>query len=218
VRAVNLLPRETRSSRSSRRVDPLLAGGAALTVVVAAAVGGGFFVAHSHAASEQNKLAAARTQLSRLQAEARQASTGHSTPVLPTPAVTLQQGPWQAALAGVLSARVAWDDVLSQVARVVPGNVTVSNLSLGGGTTSTTATAGTAATSPHGTLTLGGTAFSEDGVVQLLSRLALVPDLSNVALTSSTVDSTSGHVTFTLTAQVSTPSISQLALGSGASS
>ena len=63
MRAVNLLPRETRSSRSARSVDPLLVGGAVLTVVVAAAVGSGFFLVHSHAASEQSKLATARAQL-----------------------------------------------------------------------------------------------------------------------------------------------------------
>ena len=57
-----------------------------------------------------------------------------------------------------------------------------------------------------GTLAVGGTAFSESGVVQLLSRLGLVPDLSSIALTSSTADPKTGVVTFSITAQVAPPS------------
>lgn len=213
MKAVNLLPRDSQRRPSSRRVDPLLAGGATLTVVVAAALGGAFVLEHSHASSAQQKLATARTELSRLQAESRQGS-GVSTPVLPTPAVTQQEGPWNAALSSALSTRVAWDDVLAQLARVVPGNVTVTTVTLGAATPGTTTAVGSA-----GTLALGGTAFSENGVVQLLSRLALVPDLTSIALTSSSADPKTGVVTFSITAQVAGPtSIAAAAPATGVSS
>jgi Tfp pilus assembly protein PilN len=222
VKAVNLLPRETRSSRRGRSVDPLLVGGVALTVVVVAAVGAGFVLTHSRASSEQNKLAAARAELAVLTAAARQPSGG-TTPTLPTPAVTQQLGPWQAALATALQTRIPLDGILSQLARVVPANVTVTTVNLGGATSgSSSSTSGTPpASAPAGStasLQLGGTAFSEDGVAQLLSRLALVPGLSNVVLASSTADPKTGRVTFQVSAQVSTPAIPLTALGAGAQS
>lgn len=228
MRAVNLLPRETRSSRSAaRRFDPMLAGGAALTVAVVAGVGAGFFLAHSHASSEQKKLASARSELAILQAAARK-SSGGSTPVLPTPMVTAEQGPWQTALASALQTRVPWDNVLYQLAHVVPANVTISTVNLGGGTLPTSSSSGSSTTTPPPATTsgtsssssfqIGGTAFSEQSVAQLLSRLALIPDLNNVVLSTSSADPKSGHVTFTISAQVAIPAIPVTALGAGGTS
>jgi Tfp pilus assembly protein PilN len=193
MRAVNLLPRESLGRNSgSRRIDPVVAGGAALTLVVVAALGGGFVLEHSHASAQQQKLASARAELVRLEAASHR-SSGGTTPVLPSPAVTQQQAPWQAALTSALSTRVAWDDVLTQLSRVVPSNVTVATVSLGG------------SSAGSGTLSLGGVAFSEEGVAQLLARLGLVPTLGNITLTASSADPKTGHVTFTITADVSTP-------------
>jgi Tfp pilus assembly protein PilN len=199
VRAVNLLPRESNTRRGGRRVDPFVVGGATLTVVVAAALAGGFALEHSHASSDQRQLATARAELARLQGEATKGS-GTKTPTLPTPTVTQQQLPWEAALTSALSSRVAWDDVLAQLARVVPANVTVTTVTLGASTAGSTAVPGSA-----GSLALGGTAFNENGVAQLLSRLGLVPDLGSIALTSSTADPKTGVVTFAISAQVSPP-------------
>jgi hypothetical protein len=44
---------------------------------------------------------------------------------------------------------------------------------------------------PQG-LTLSGTAFSHDGVARLLSRLMLIPDLTDVTLSSSSAGGTGG--------------------------
>jgi Tfp pilus assembly protein PilN len=198
MRAVNLLPRETHTRRTFSGVDPFLAAGAALTVVVVAAVGGGFVLAHSHAVSEQRKLAAARTELAQLQRE--QTRSGSvATPILPTPAVTAQTPTWQAAIESALNGRVAWDDVLFQIGRITPGNVSLTSVTLGASSTTSTASAG------PGTLSLAGTAFNQDSVAQLLARLQLVPNLSSVTLTSSTADPKSGVVTFVIAAQTSVP-------------
>lgn len=215
MRAVNLLPRETRSSRSASSIDPLLAGGAALTVVVVVALGAGFFLVRSHAASAQKNLATARAQLTVLEAAARKASGG-TTPILPTPTATQSEGPWQSALTSALVTRLPWDGVMAQLARVIPANVTVSTVNLGSSSTpassSSSTTPGTPATPPPatgsaGALQLGGMAFSGDDVARLLSRLALVPNLSDVALASSTADPKTGHVTFEISAQVAPPSV-----------
>jgi Tfp pilus assembly protein PilN len=203
MRAVNLLPSESFSRRTSlsgaRRFDPVVAAGAAVTVAVLGALVGGYALEHSHASSAQGKLASARTELARLRA-ASHGSTGVPTPTLPTPAVVQQEQPWEAALTSALATRVAWDDVLAQLARVIPSNVTVTTVTLGATAAGTTPPSGSV-----GSLQLGGSAFSENGVVQLLSRLALVPDLNNIALTSSTADPKSGVVTFTVTADVGAP-------------
>lgn len=196
MRAVNLLPRETSARRSfGGGVDPFLAGGAALTVVVLAAVGGGFALAHSHAAAAQQKLQTVKSELAQLQREQTQ-SGSVATPILPTPTVTGQQPTWQSAVESALSGRVAWDDVLSQLGRVTPSNVSFTTVTLGSGTSST-ATAGT--------VSLAGTAFNQDSVAQLLARLQLVPDLSDVTLTSSTSDPKTGVVTFVIGAQTGVP-------------
>jgi Tfp pilus assembly protein PilN len=211
MKAVNLLPRETRSSRSSSlRFDPLAIGGMAITAVVVAAIGGGFALAHSHASSEQQRLSAARSELAQLKAEETQ-SGAVSTPILPTPAVTGQAGTWKSALDSALAGRLAWDGVLSQIGRVTPPNVTFTNVTLGAAAASTATT-----TASAGTLSLSGSAFSHDAVAELLARLQLVPGLANVTLTSSTADPTSGVVTFVIAADASAPATSVAAPPTGA--
>jgi Tfp pilus assembly protein PilN len=211
MKAVNLLPRETRSSRSSSlRFDPLAIGGMAITAVVVAAIGAGFALAHSHASSEQQRLSAARSELAQLKAEETQ-SGAVSTPILPTPAVTGQAGTWKSALDSALAGRLAWDDVLSQIGRVTPANVTFTNVTLGAAATTTATT-----TASAGALTLSGTAFSQDAVAQLLARLQLVPGLAGVTLTSSTGDPKSGVVTFVIAADAPAPATSIAAPSTGA--
>jgi Tfp pilus assembly protein PilN len=177
-------------------------------VVVVAAVGGGFALAHSHAASERQKLATAKSELVQLQKEQTQ-SGSVATPIIPTPAVTGQAPTWQAALASALAGRIAWDSVLSQLGRVTPANVTFTNVALG-------ATAAASATASPGTLTLSGTAFTQDAVAQLLARLQLVPNLTNVTLTSSTADPKSGVVSYVIGAQINAPATSVTAVAAGA--
>src|SRR5581483_4037006 len=202
MRAVNLLPRElsgrhARPGRGGRRVDPLAAGGAVLTVVVAAALGGGFVMERSHASSAQRRLAAARAELARLQSTQPAKTPGTHGPTL-SASVLSQQAPWQTALTSALAGRVAWDGVLSELSRVVPANVTVSTVTLGGSSRSKTAAGG-------GSLSLAGTAYSEQGVVQLLSRLQLVPGLSQIVLGPTTAAGKSGVVSWSLTATIAAP-------------
>jgi Tfp pilus assembly protein PilN len=199
MKAVNLLPREISRRRTRRRVDLLLAGGIAVTVAVVAAVGAGFVLAHSHARTEQQKLTTARATLARLQAQQQQSAPTAKAPALAPPAVLSQTQWWQAALASAVSTRFAWDHTLTELSHVVPAGVTFSSLTLGGsGAAASTSPAGTVSA---GSLSLSGTTSSEAAVAQLLSRLMLLPDLTQVELNSSTVDAT-GVVTFQVQAQV----------------
>ncbi len=191
MKAVNLLPRENLRRREARRIDPVVVGGVALVLAVAAAVGGGFALERSHVHSEQRQLAAAHTELARAQA---QQPKGHQA--LSGPSALAQAPTWRQALEGVLATRVSWDHTLGQLSRVVPAGVTLSDLSLG------SSGAGT-----PGSLSLSGKASSKLLVAQLLSRLTLVPELEQIKLGATTVDPTSGDVSFSVQAQVTVPAL-----------
>jgi Tfp pilus assembly protein PilN len=135
------------------------------------------------------------------------------TPIVPPPAVTGQEASWLSAVSTNLAQRIAWDRVLREVSLVVPSDVTLLSLTM----TAPTAASAAAAAATGGATAQGfviqGTAFSYDSVARLLSRLALVPDLSNVTLTStssgaapgssgSSSAQTTGGVQFNITAAV----------------
>lgn len=210
MRAVNLLPPEIGSGRAfAARFDPLIAAGIALTVVVAIVIGGAFVLGRTHASSQQEELALARAALAN--AVARQtAVTG--TPVVAVPAAVGQVPTWKAAVDTALSMRVPYDLILAQIGRIVPARITLKNLTVGAATSSA------AAAAAGGDLAIAGSAFNHDDVAQLLARLALIPQVTGATLTSSTADSTTGVVTFTIAAQLKGASTAFTTTGPGTTS
>jgi Tfp pilus assembly protein PilN len=216
MRAVNLLPREYQNAKSIRHEDPAVVVGSALGVIVMIALGGAFFVAHGHASAQQARLTAARLVLAQLAAH--QKPTPKSvkpsapiTPIVPPPAVTGQEATWLSAVSTNLAQRIAWDRVLREVSLVIPSDVTLLSLTMSAPTASAAGAAPGAAASQG--FVIQGSAFSYDSVARLLSRLALVPDLSNVTLTStgsgaapgssgSSSSQSTGGVQFNITAAV----------------
>jgi Tfp pilus assembly protein PilN len=97
------------------------------------------------------------------------------------------------AVSGALSTRIAWDRILREFSLVVPDDVSVTTLNLTAPPTVALAPGEAPATVPTG-LVLIGTTYSHDSVARLLERLMLIPDLTDVTLTSSTA-STSGGLT-----------------------
>ena len=87
--------------------------------------------------------------------------------------------------------------MLAQLGRIVPANVSLSSVSLGGTAGATTPTAGSG-----GALDIAGSAFTQGGVAQLLSRLALIPQVTAVTLTSTAADAKTGVVSFLISAQL----------------
>jgi Tfp pilus assembly protein PilN len=77
---------------------------------------------------------------------------------------------------GALSGRVAWDRLLREVSLVLPKDVWLSSLGL------STPTGAAQSTD----FQLAGSAYSHEGVARLLSRIALIPELTNVVLVNST--------------------------------
>jgi hypothetical protein len=137
------------------------------------------------------------------------------TPIVPPPTVTGQEASWLSAVSTNLAQRIAWDRVLREVSLVIPDDVTLAQLTMTAPTAASEAAAATPGGTPSPGFVIQGTAFSYDSVARLLSRLALVPDLSDVTLTntssgaapgssgsSTPPPSSAGGVQFNITATV----------------
>lgn len=201
MRAVNLLPKELQTRKSIREEDPAVVVGSALGLVVMIALGLGFYVEHNAASRQQARLNTARLALAQLSTKQHHEKpkptkpTVPITPIVPPPSVTGQEATWLSAVETNLSQRIAWDRVLREVSLVMPDDVTLTSLSMTAPVT-TGVIPGVVSTPPASGsaqgFTIAGDAFSYDSVARLLSRLALVPDLTDVTLTSTGAGSAAG--------------------------
>jgi Tfp pilus assembly protein PilN len=194
VRAVNLLPRDDRRSRT-RQNDPVLIGGVSAVVAVTALVAALFLVSSTDVADKQKRLDAVQSELD-------------ATPV-PPPAPegnsALEQDKSQriAALSAALSKRLAWDRVFRELSLVLPEDIWLSTLSA-----KAPDAAAAAPGAPSAGFTINGQTYSHDGVARLLARLALVPHLSGVQLQHSARATSEGGrrvVEFSIVASVKAP-------------
>jgi Tfp pilus assembly protein PilN len=178
VRAVNLLPRDHGHRTVKKESLPVLVG-ACSGVLVAAVLGAMFMMGSGKIAAQQRKL----DDLNR---------TYQALPPPPAGPSAVQQqlaGEKDArvsALTTALGSRVAWDRVFREFSLVLPDDVWLTTLTA----KSPVSPATNAATGTGGApsqFTLQGRTYSHDGVARLLSRLQVVPDLTNVQLVSSTL-------------------------------
>jgi Tfp pilus assembly protein PilN len=178
VRAVNLLPRDHGHRTVKKESLPVLIGACA-GVLVAAALGAMFMMGSGKVAAQQRKLDDLNRTFQAL------------PPPPPGPSAVQQQLAGEesarvSALSTALGSRVAWDRVFREFSLVLPDDVWLTTLTA----KSPISPATNAATSAGGApsqFTVQGRTYSHDGVARLLSRLQLVPDLSNVQLVSSTL-------------------------------
>ena len=98
-----------------------------------------------------------------------------------------QQAPRISALNAALSNRVAWDRVLSRLALVLPDDVWLTTLTAKSPVSPATNVSSGSGTGAPSQFVITGRTYSHDGVARLLSRLQVVPDLTNVQLMSSTL-------------------------------
>jgi Tfp pilus assembly protein PilN len=203
MKAVNLLPRdETKKTRSQTPLPVLV--GAVTAVVVTGVLGAGFVVETRHVSQRRADLEAARSELAAIPG-----------PKQPEPAeVTLvgEEGPRTQALQQALGGRVAWDRLLREISLVLPNDVWLSSLALQAPATSSSSAppvpGATAAPAPSAnSFSIDGNAYSHEGVARLLTRLALIPDLTDVTLGSSARVSPGKRsaVQFTINAAVRAP-------------
>lgn len=201
MRAVNLLPRDepTRSFEAKRGIVFLGGGGAALVTVALATL----LLGASSAATQE------RQALDQINAEllaAPKPKPGQAQPQ-DNAALVAEKEARIASLSTALAGRIAWDEILRQISQVLPEDVWLSALS-----TSSAAAPGTGAGGVP-KLTLSGSTYSQDGVARFLSRISVLPALTNVQLQTSSSDAAgaSSVVTFVIIADVKAP-------GAGASS
>jgi len=188
MRAVNLLPSE--SLRAARGApSPLALAGAITGAVVVVIVAGGDLVEAARVSSAQKSLNTARLALAATPLPPK-------TPaVVPTPAAVLSElQPRLSAVSETLATRIAWDRILREFSLVLPSDVQVNGLTL------TQPVAASTTSSATTGLTLNGVTYSYDAVARLVSRLTLIPDLTNVQLSNTSVNQ--GIVQFSITAGV----------------
>jgi Tfp pilus assembly protein PilN len=199
MRAVNLLPPDVaRTSRFGavrgrpRAAAPTLVGlvGGVLVAAVLAAA----FVLTSR--TEESK----RDELAQRQAELALLPLPDKEPASEAAPLAAEAAPRVAAVSTALSTRVPWDRILDRLSLVLPENVWLRSLDLRAPSQTGAATGQGAAKG----LSIAGYTSSHDAVARLLSRLALVPELTNVQLETSTMSELADRpvVEFTILADV----------------
>lgn len=206
MRAVNLLPRETKQQRKRLSVVGQLS--LVAPFVVAGLLVAGYLLAGSSVNSKRSTLQALQDELASL-------PTPKAAAPQQNPALASEQQLRIAALGAALQSRLVWDRVLREISAVLPSDVWLTTMSAQApetpatvptapaagsttpsaptdttATTTTTPTTTTPAAAPPATapqpMTFAGYTYSQEGVARLLSRLAVVPSLQNVKLVSST--------------------------------
>lgn len=194
MRAVNLLPKDAAKPQRRAPNPALLVGG-----------GGGFLVvavlalmtlsASGTLVEKRDAVADAESRLALIPEPEQPVSSADST-------LAAEHQQRSTALAGAIATRVAWDRILRRFSLVLPEDVWLTSLAA---TAPPEAVAGAAPPTgaPTG-FTLVGYTYSHDGVARLLSRLAVVPDLTNVQLARSALNQIGGRdvVEFQIAADV----------------
>jgi len=109
---------------------------------------------------------------------------------------------------GIYDARVSWSTILQEISLVIPENVRLQTLA---GVVPATMLPGAAApaggvpaTTPD--VTFSGNTYTHRDVAEFMTRLGLIPQLTNIQLSSSTgaavTDTTQATVSFTVTASL----------------
>jgi Tfp pilus assembly protein PilN len=177
MRAVNLLPRESRSSRSVTAQNlPAVVGGG-IGFVVVAALAAGYLSASSRVSAAQQSLDAAKTQLAKTPLPP--PAPTHADVGAGAAAVASEAAPRLQAVSLALSQRIAWDRILREFSLVLPSDVWISSLSLSAPAAGSTTTAVPGSATGF---TIQATTYSYDSVARMLSRMQLIPDLTNVTL------------------------------------
>jgi Tfp pilus assembly protein PilN len=200
MRAVNLLPEERRGDQTggSRFPDTkwVLIAGASLLAVAFVFVSVSFIGARSKVSDKRSALHALQLEVAQAQARVRSRPTAATAPSARDTQARL------AAFDAASAARISWDTLLADVARVLPAGAWLSNLSLHGGTTATDATGAPAPSTGTG-FTVSGFALSHDVVAEVMQRLALVPMLTDVTLQSSQRSDLGTHKAYAFTMSAS---------------
>ena len=175
MRAFNLLPQqEVRSTDKDARQNALPHILVALAGVLVFAALAAFYLSSSASVTKKTgEVDDLRGDLASLQVPEKQPATGEGTG---TTNIEGERSARTAALSTALAGRLPWDRLLREIALVLPSDVALSQLQ------ASASSPGAAVASPARTITLSGSAASQESVARLISRLELVPELSDVTL------------------------------------
>lgn len=187
MRAVNLLPSDEQSvNLEGTRTPALMAIGG--LVVVTFVAGMLVFSASGTAADKRAELQAVEAAIAGL-------------PKAPTPAVSQgalaqERSSRVVALSAALSSRIAFDRVFRDVSRVLPSDVWLTGVKVLAATPAASAPGASGTPPPSSTppatglsqeITITGATFEHASVATVLSRLAVLPSLESLTLTSSSL-------------------------------
>ena len=200
MRAVNLLPRQqvqqTRERPNALVLLAAIGGGAVLLALVA-----GTLVANRSVDREKQALASARAVLAVTPDHQLSAQTQSFRQQVLT-----QREQRSLALATALGKRVSWDRVLRRFALVLPDDVWLNSVTgnVPLDPEPATATTSTALPAAATELTIVGYTYSQASVARLLERLSVVPDFTDVQLTSSQSTTVANQkvINFTIVANI----------------
>jgi Tfp pilus assembly protein PilN len=187
VRAVNLLPRDPAQKSTLKKEQVPFAVAGCLGLLVTALVASQYLSQSGKVATERQNLQDLKTQLAALPAPP-------PPPTVEQTKLVGEQKTRLVALEAALKTRVAWDRVLRQFSLVLPDDVWLTQLSLRSPVSPSTNLAPSTTSGPTG-FTIEGSTYSHDAVARMLSRMSVVPDLTNVQLVSSTVSDVRGQKT-----------------------
>ncbi len=197
MRSVNLLPTDDPTRRTKTNI-PVVVGiaGVVLSTVL---IGMMYMSASATVHDRQQQLDTLRAQLAVVPPPVQQSSADAG--------LATEQKARVTAVSTAMSRRVAWDRVLREVTLVLPQDVWLISLAGVSPASPGSAAAPVAPTGVPTGFTLNGYTYSQDGVARVLTRLMVVPDLSDVQLSSSASSKvgTQTIVQFTIVANVRAP-------------
>jgi len=179
MRAVNLLPRDHGQRTIKKESLPVLVG-ACSAVLMLALLGAMFMMGSGKIAAQQRKLDDLNRRFQAL-------PPPPPGPTAAEQALAGEQSARVTALSAALASRVSWDRVFREFSLVLPDDVWLTELSAKSPISPATNASSSTGTGTPSEFTITGRTYSHDGVARLLSRLQVVPDLTNVQLVSSTL-------------------------------
>jgi Tfp pilus assembly protein PilN len=194
MKAVNLLPSDYKQVRQASfgttlAKHPVALGGTAAAVAVAALLGLTYQSASHSVTSNQNQLDALHA---RIAAMAQPVSSVNQSVRARIEQVTTAD-----------ATRMSWDGFMTKLARVLPEDVWLTNMSVQETAPTATATPTPAAPAPSTAaptgFTISGFTYSQHSVARLMRRLSLLPWLSDVTLQTSSMTTVGTHSVFQFT-------------------
>lgn len=201
MRPFNLLPKDVgRQTRDTRALVPYVLV-AFLGLLVLAGLAAFFLRASADVTTKQGQVDELRIELASLEVPSKDPLAGQRT------GLAAEKSARTSALAGTLGSRVAFDRLLRGLALVLPDGVSLIQLAAqapaqGGAAPVTTTQPAQPGAGAVQTFSILGETKDQETVALTLARLSLVPELTGVALVSSTEDRQRGVINFTIKAHV----------------